>query len=391
MSRMSRRVSVPLGFLVGLVLLTLVAVSVSTMAACTSANSSADQTAAPTAQSQSTPSTNSSSSSDPTDVSSLYDSVRPSVVRITSISSTRTAFGTQQSEGLGSGIILDTSGNILTNYHVVENATELEVTLGDQASASATVVGTDPTGDLAVIKADFPSDITLSPANLGDSDQIKVGESVIAIGNPFGLDGTVTEGIISGLDRTLSEQQNRPLREMIQTDAAINPGNSGGPLVDFNGDVIGINTAIENPSGTDTFSGIGYAIPINIAKQELDSLMAGSTVTHARLGISGETVTANLAKELNLSVNQGVYVVTVDATGPAAKAGVQGAESQSSNSLVPPSGGDVVTGIDNTTTNTFEDLAKYVDSKQPGDKITLHILRGSDKKDVEVTLGEWTS
>ncbi len=381
---MSKHVRVPV-YIAGLVIVALVALFASTMVACTSDKTDAQQSPSPTAQAQSTATT----SGDESSIPDLYDSVRPSVVRITSISTTRTAFGTQQSEGLGSGIILDTSGNILTNYHVVQNASELEVTLGDQSSASATVVGTDPAGDLAVVKADFPSDITLSPASLGDSDQIRVGESVIAIGNPFGLDGTVTEGIISGVDRTLSEQQNRPLRELVQTDAAINPGNSGGPLVNMSGQVIGINTAIENPSGTDTFSGIGYAIPINIAKQELSQLMSGATVTHARLGISGETITANLAKELNLSVNQGVYVVTVDASGPAGSAGVQGAEATSQNSLTPPPGGDVVTGIDNTTTNTFEDLATYVDSKQPGDKITLHIVRGSDKKDIDVTLGEW--
>ncbi len=384
---MSRYVRVPV-YVVGLVVVALVALFASTMVACTSDKTDAQQSPSPTAQAQSTPSTTTTSGNE-SSIPDLYDSVRPSVVRITSVSTTRTAFGTQQSEGLGSGIILDKSGDILTNYHVVENSSQLEVTLGDQSSADANVVGTDPAGDLAVIKADFPSGITLSTASLGDSDQIRVGESVIAIGNPFGLDGTVTEGIISGMDRTLSEQQSRPLRELLQTDAAINPGNSGGPLVDLNGQVIGINTAIENPSGTDTFSGIGYAIPINIAKQELSELMSGATVTHARLGISGETITANLAKELNLSVSQGVYVVTVDASGPAGQAGVQGAESTSSNSLTPPSGGDVITGIDNTTTNTFEDLASYVDSKQPGDKITLHIVRGSDKKDIDVTLDAW--
>jgi S1-C subfamily serine protease len=373
-------------FLAGLVIVALVALFASTMVACTTDKSDAQQTAPPTATAQSTPSVPSGTESS---VPDLYDSVRPSVVRITTIGVTRTAFGTQQTEGLGSGIILDEDGNILTNYHVVEGARELQVTLGDQSSASATVVGTDPAGDLAVIKADFPSDIALSPAKLGDSDQIRVGESVIAIGNPFGLDGTVTEGIISGLDRTLSEQQNRPLRELIQTDAAINPGNSGGPLVDFNGDVIGINTAIENPSGTDTFSGIGYAIPVNVAKQELSQLLAGKTVVHARLGISGETITPNLAKELNLSVSEGVYVVQVDSTGPAGEAGVHGAESATQNALTPPAGGDVITGIDSQTTATFDDLATYVDSKQPGDKVTLHIIRDGNKMDIDVTLGEW--
>jgi len=373
-------------FLAGLVIVALVALFASTMVACSSDKSSAEQSTSPTAQSQSTPST---TTKDEGSVPDLYDSVRPSVVRVTSISTTSTRFGTQQSEGLGSGIILDKDGNILTNYHVVQSAKELEVTLGDGSSASAQVVGTDPAGDLAVIKADFAAGITLSPATLGDSDQIRVGESVIAIGNPFGLDGTVTEGIISGMDRTLAEQQNRPLRELIQTDSAINPGNSGGPLVNFNGEVIGINTAIENPSGANVFSGIGYAIPINAAKQELSQLLAGKAIVHARLGVSGQTITPNLAKELSLTVNEGVYVVQVDASGPAGSAGVHGAESAGQNTLTIPSGGDVITGVDSQTTSTFDDLATYVDTKQPGDKVTLHVVRDGNKMDIEVTLGEW--
>ena len=369
----------------GLAVAALLALFATMMIACNSDKSSAEQSPSPTAQA--TPST----SKDESSVPDLYDAVRPAVVRITSISTTRTAFGTQQGEGLGSGIILDKDGNILTNYHVVQNANQLQVTLGDQSTASAEVVGTDPAGDLAVIKAAFPSDITLSPATLGDSDQIRTGESVIAIGNPFGLDGTVTEGIVSGLDRTLAEQQSRPLRELIQTDAAINPGNSGGPLVDLNGEVIGVNTAIENPSGTNTFSGIGYAIPINAAKQDLPQLLAGKTVVHARLGVSGETITPNLAKELNLTVTEGVYVVTVDSTGPAATAGVHGAESAGQNALTPPAGGDVITSIDSQTTAKFDDLATYIDTKQPGDKVTLHVVRDGNKMDVEVTLAEWPS
>ena len=369
-------------FLAGLVIVVLLALFATMSIACTKDSSSAEQGTTPTPQAQSTRSASGNSESS---VPDLYDSVRPSVVRITSISTS----GGQQAEGLGSGIILDKDGNILTNFHVVDGAQQLEVTLGDESSASAEIVGTDPAGDLAVIKADFPSGVTLSPATLGDSDQIRTGESVIAIGNPFGLDGTVTEGIISGLDRTLAEQQNRPLRELIQTDAAINPGNSGGPLVNFDGEVIGINTAIENPSGADTFSGIGYAIPVNVAKQELSRLLAGETVVHARLGVSGRTITPSLAQELNLTVNEGVYVVEVDPTGPAGDAGVQGAQSAGQGALATPPGGDVITGIDSETTANFDALASYIDTKQPGDKVTLHVIRDGNKTDIEVTLGEW--
>jgi S1-C subfamily serine protease len=369
-------------FLAGLVIVVLLALFTTMSIACTKDSSSAEQGTTPTPQAQSTRSASGNSESS---VPDLYDSVRPSVVRITSISTS----GGQQAEGLGSGIILDKDGNILTNFHVVDGAQQLEVTLGDESSASAEIVGTDPAGDLAVIKADFPSGVTLSPATLGDSDQIRTGESVIAIGNPFGLDGTVTEGIISGLDRTLAEQQNRPLRELIQTDAAINPGNSGGPLVNFDGEVIGINTAIENPSGADTFSGIGYAIPVNVAKQELSRLLAGETVVHARLGVSGRTITPSLAQELNLTVNEGVYVVEVDPAGPAGDAGVQGAQSAGQGALATPPGGDVITGIDSETTANFDALASYIDTKQPGDKVTLHVIRDGNKTDIEVTLGEW--
>jgi putative serine protease PepD len=380
--------------LLGMIALALMALLASAAVACGSDNTSAQQTASATppssgSQAMSTPSSSGSSSNAESAVPDLYTKVRPSVVEIASVGSTRSLFGAQPTQGLGSGIILDTSGDILTNYHVVSGANQLQVTLFDQTSATATVVGTDPTGDLAVIKADF-SGVTLTPATLGDSDKIRIGESVIAIGNPFGLEGTVTEGIVSGLDRTLAQQQNMPLRALIQTDAAINPGNSGGPLVNMNGEVIGIDTAIENPSGSGTFAGVGYAIPVNAAKQALPQLEGGKTVTHARLGISGETVTASLSKQLNLPVTEGVYVVQVDSSGPAAAAGVQGA-SQSSNSLSAPPGGDVITGVDNITTNTFDDLVNYINGKQPGDKVTLHILRNGDKKDIDVTLAEWSS
>jgi S1-C subfamily serine protease len=380
--------------LLGIVVLALIVLATA-MIACGSNNTSAQQTASSTpsssgSQATSAPSSSGSTGGDESAIPDLYDKVRPSVVEVASVGATNSVFGTQQTSGLGSGIILDTSGDILTNYHVVSGANQLTVTLFDQTSASATVVGTDPTGDLAVIKADFTG-VTLTAATLGDSDQIRIGESVIAIGNPFGLDGTVTEGIVSGLDRTLAEQQNMPLRALIQTDAAINPGNSGGPLVNMSGEVIGIDTAIENPSGSGTFAGVGYAIPINAAKQALTQLEGGQTVQHAKLGISGQTVTASLSKQLDLPVTQGVYVVEVDSSGPAAAAGVQGASQSSSNSLTAPPGGDVITGVDNVTTNTFDDLVNYINGKQPGDKVTLHILRNGNKQDIDVTLAQWSS
>jgi S1-C subfamily serine protease len=314
----------------------------------------------------------------------VYAKVSPSVVQITGITTSPGA----TAETLGSGIIIDTAGHILTNYHVISGSSQLEVTLSDQTSAAAKVTGTDPADDMAVIQASFPG-VNLTVATLGDSSQVGVGQSVIAIGNPFGLQGTVTEGILSGMDRTLPEQQSKPLVELFQTDAAINPGNSGGPLVDLNGQVIGINTALENPSGADVFIGIGYVIPINDAKDHLPDMLAGKTIVHARLGVSAQTITPGVAKELNLSVTQGAYVLAVDPSGPAAQAGLQGAQSAGANSLQIPTGGDVITGVDSQTTNTSDDLTSYIDSKAPGDKVTLHVTRGSKTLDLTATLAEW--
>ncbi len=294
-------------------------------------------TPAPTAMAAAT----SRASTDGSDVSDLYEQTRPSVVRITTIS---TSSGTRggSSEGLGSGVVIDKEGHILTNNHVVANARQIQVTLWDETTGSAELVGSDPTNDLAVIKADLPAE-KLSPATLGDSDAIRIGESVIAIGNPFGLEGTVTEGIISGLDRTLGQTGQRPIRQLIQTDAAINPGNSGGPLVNFSGEVIGIDSALENPTGSGVFVGVGYAIPINAAKRFLPEMLAGETVVHPRLGIAGRTLTSDLAKTLNIEVDKGVYVVEVDSSSAAGRAGVKGAEQRTTQDpLAIPPGGDVI-------------------------------------------------
>ena len=246
----------------------------------------------------------------------------------------------QQMEVLGSGIVIDSSGDILTNFHVISGASQLTVTLSDQAAVNAQVVGTDPADDMAVIKGDF-SGLSIAVATLGDSNKVVIGESVVAIGNPFGLQGTVTEGIISGDNRQLATQASKPLVDLFQTDAAINPGNSGGPLVDMNGNVIGINTALENPSGQDVNVGVGYAIPIQHAKDHIPDMLAGKTIVHARLGAGTITVTANVAKTLGLSVNQGAYVVAVDSGGPADQAGLQAAGSVGANPLLTPKGGDV--------------------------------------------------
>jgi putative serine protease PepD len=341
-------------------------------------------TPAPTAMAATTPRASTGSS----DVADLYEQTRPSVVRITTISTSSGILG-GSSEGLGSGVVIDKEGHILTNNHVVANARQIQVTLWDETTGSAELVGSDPTNDLAVIKADLPAE-KLSPATLGDSDAIRIGESVIAIGNPFGLEGTVTEGIISGLDRTLSQTGQRPIRQLIQTDAAINPGNSGGPLVNFRGEVIGIDSALENPTGSGVFVGVGYAIPINAAKRFLPEMLAGETVVHPRLGIAGRTLTSDLAKTLNIGVDKGVYVVEVDSSSAAGRAGVKGAEQRTTQDpLAIPPGGDVIVKIDDQDTATFEELADYIDTKKPGDTVTLHIVREGKEITVEVQLEEW--
>jgi S1-C subfamily serine protease len=314
----------------------------------------------------------------------VYEKVSPSVVQITGL----TTSGGQQTEVLGSGMVIDDKGDILTNYHVIQGASGITVTLSDEAAVSASVVGTDPVDDMAVVKADL-SGISVSPVTLGDSNSVQIGQSVIAIGNPFGLQETVTEGVISGNNRELPSQTSKPLSEIFQTDAAINPGNSGGPLVDMSGNVIGINTALENPSGQDVFVGIGYAIPIQNAKDHLPDMLAGKTIVHSYLGVGTITVDANVAKVLGLNVNAGAYVVTVDSGSPAEKAGLKAAGT-GANPLLVPMGGDVITGVDSATINSSDDLLNYIDhSTNPGQQVTLHIVRNGNKMDVSATLGQW--
>jgi S1-C subfamily serine protease len=246
------------------------------------------------------------------DVADLYAKVRPSIVQINS--------STSRGESVGSGIVLDRQGHILTNNHVIEGAGQLDVTFSDGNAAIATVVGRDPGNDLAVIKVNISGD-KLSPATLADSDKVRVGEFVIAVGNPFGIEGSLTSGIVSGVGRTLGTTQGgRPLRQLIQSDAAINPGNSGGALFNRRGEVIGVTSAIQNPSGNRVFAGIGYAVPVNAARRYLPEMMAGKTVEHPRLGVGLQNVTPALAKSFNLGVEQGVLITQVEANSAAAKA-----------------------------------------------------------------------
>jgi putative serine protease PepD len=321
--------------------------------------------------------------------SDIYQRLRLSVVEITSTANGR--FG--QSEGSGSGVIIDQQGFILTNYHVVSGADSLEVTLADGSALPATVMGTDPGNDLAVVHIDPPA-AGLTAARLGDSDKLLVGDPVFALGNPFGLENTFTEGIVSAVGRTYSPGSGtRPLRNMIQTDAAVNPGNSGGPLANCYGEVVGINTLLENPTGQSVNVGIAFAVSINTAKHSLDDLLAGNTVSHPWLGIAGRELTPALAQELSLSVTQGVYVITVAQNSPAATAGLHpalrsGTEALNDNNL--PPGGDVILAVDGTAVTNVDELAGYLDSqKRVGDTVSLDVLRNGQETSVEATLAEW--
>ncbi|MGQ9573344.1 MAG: S1C family serine protease [Dehalococcoidia bacterium] len=322
----------------------------------------------------------------------VYEQLRPAVVEITSTVSARSPFG-PPTEGSGSGIIIDEQGFILTNYHVIAEADNLEVRFADGTAVSAQVVGRDPGNDLAVIRANV-SDEQLSPAPLGDSDAVRVGDPVLAIGNPFNLEGTLTQGIVSALGRTYAPGGGtRPIRNMIQTDAAVNPGNSGGPLLNCQGEVIGINTLLENPTGDGVNVGVAFAVPINTAKRFLPDMLAGETVSHPWLGIAGQEITPALAQDLGLPVDSGVYVTLVAAGSPAERAGLRGAfrsEAEATRSSSLPSGGDVILAADDRRVTSVEELADYLDSqKEPGDTAELRVLRNGQQLSLVATLAEW--
>lgn len=287
----------------------------------------------------------------------------------------------------GSGFIYDSQGHIITNNHVVENANEILVTFADGTEVTAKIVGTDPDSDLAVIKVETVTG-SLQPILLGDSDSVKIGQLVVAIGNPFGLEGSMTTGIISGLGRLLpTAGQGFSIPDIIQTDAAINPGNSGGPLLNLEGEVIGVNTAIQSPSRV--FAGIGYAIPAGTVEEIVPQLIENGQVEHPWLGIKGRTINLGLAEAMELEPDQrGVLVAEVIADSPAFEAGLKGSSTQITLDGQPELiGGDVITGIEDETIEEIDDLISYlVHRTEVGETVTLQILRDGERMTVEVTL-----
>jgi S1-C subfamily serine protease len=322
-------------------------------------------------------------------VNEIYKRDGPGVVFIRAevTQQTDSPFGLPQEQrgtATGSGFVIDKEGHILTNAHVVEGAGKVEVSFGDDKTVDARVLGSDSSTDVAMLKVD-PQDTDLEPLTLGNSSKLEVGDAVVAIGNPFGLDRTVTTGIISALQRQLEAPNGFSIRNVIQTDAAINPGNSGGPLLDSAGRVIGINSQIATGGGGGSV-GIGFAVPVNTVKKVAAELKDKGKVDHAFLGITGVSITKSMAENLNLPTDSGVLVQL--ASGPAKKAGVKGGDTQVSiggaDILL---GGDVLTKFDGKPVKSMEDVIRAVDSKEPGDQVTLTLLRGKEQRTEQVTLG----
>src|SRR5580704_10099850 len=315
---------------------------------------------------------------------SVYHKNIASVVNITSRVMTFDFFyGLVPQEGQGSGFIIDKEGHILTNYHVIADARQVEVTMHDRKKYKATIVGTDKSHDLAIVQIKAPS---LQPMTLGDSTNLQVGQKVYAIGNPFGLAGTLTRGIVSSI-RQVQEPDGLVIDEAIQTDAAINPGNSGGPLLNWHGEVIGINTMIASSVGQS--AGIGFAIPVNTAKAVLNDLVTLGRVRRPALGVRTIPITPELAEQMGLAADSGLLVVQVVPGGAADRAGLHGGSERAYLGNIPIMvGGDLIVAIDGQDVRDQQDLSQVMNNHRAGDTVRLTIYRDKKKMDVSVMLGE---
>jgi len=322
----------------------------------------------------------------------IYKRVLPSVVNITSTALVFDFFyGTVPQQGQGSGFILDKAGHILTNFHVVAGANHgIEVQLSDKRKFSAHVIGSDRTHDLALLQMDAPNNqpvSNLEPVTLADSSELNVGQKVYAIGNPFGLAGTMTRGIISAI-RPIRSADGAPIEDAIQTDAAINPGNSGGPLLNSSGEVIGINTMIAS-NGADQSSGIGFAIPINTAKAVLADLLKYGRVKRPSLGIVSFAIGPDLASQMGLAADSGVLIQRVLPGGAAEQAGLHGGNEQAYVGNTPIMlGGDLIVSIDGQEVTDPQDINAIMEKHQAGDTVSVTVVRGQHRVTIKVTLGE---
>ena len=321
-------------------------------------------------------------------VGDIYKKAGPGVafIQATIVEDTPNAFGfpeQQRGQATGSGFVLNDKGYIATNAHVVAGASDVQVSFGDGDPVPAKVVGRDPSTDLAVIKVD-PAKVKLTTVPLGDSDSLRVGDPVVAIGNPFGFDDTVTTGIVSALGRQIKAPNNFSIDHTIQTDAAINPGNSGGPLLDQQGRVVGINSQIATGDSGKGSVGIGFAIPINLAKEVFPALIKNGRVPHAYIGITTAPLTPSLVSDFNLPSDHGALVQAVEAGSPGEKAGLRAGKTRTADGLI--AGGDLIVAVDGKDMKNEDAVANAIAAHQPGDKVEITYYRGNDKKTTTVTL-----
>lgn len=318
----------------------------------------------------------------------LYQRLAPSVVNITSTVLEQDFFFTVvPRQGAGSGSIIDARGHILTNHHVIEDARKLEVTLSNGKKYTAKLIGSDPDTDVAVIKIDAPRE-NLALIPMGSSDNLKVGQKVIAIGNPFGLGQTLTTGVISMVGRTLRASSGTLVEDMIQTDASINPGNSGGPLIDSSGKMIGINTAIFSPTGASV--GIGFAIPIDVAKRVINELIEKGYYTYPWMGTSLLTLSPDLAEALKLPVRAGAMIVEVAPRSPASRAGLKGATARAQvGNYIVRVGGDIIVKVDGESVADANAVIRKIRQSRPGERIEMEVVHwAGGRSRVTVVLGE---
>jgi S1-C subfamily serine protease len=335
-------------------------------------------------------------------VNEIYRRGAPGVVQVTATQVVSTPnvdpfFGfpfpsQQQAEALGSGFVIDKAGHIVTNYHVVEGARSVDVSFSNNESIKAKVVGSDPSTDIAVLQVDAHSR-ALTPLSLGNSDTVRVGDSVVAIGNPFGYDRTVTAGIVSALQRVIQAPNSYSIDHVIQTDAALNKGNSGGPLLNALGDVIGVNSQISTGgSGSTGNVGIGFAVPINTVKTVVAQIEKTGHAEHPFLGISAQAVSKSAAKLFRLPVSHGLLVARVQPGSGAAKAGLRaGTQSATLAGETYPLGGDLIASVDGMQLYSVEQLRDAIGEKKPGDKVKLAVYRGDQQRTVTVELGRQPS
>jgi len=332
-------------------------------------------------------------------INEIFRRDAPGVVQVTSTQVVRTSdpfnFGfpqTQTQKALGSGFVMDKAGHIVTNYHVVAGARSVEVSFSNSDNMRAKVVGSDPSTDLAVLQIDARSR-ALTPLAFGNSDRVRVGDSVVAIGNPLGYDRSVTAGIVSAVQRAISAPNQFPIDHVIQTDAPINHGNSGGPLIDSRGAVIGVNAQIATgDSGSDGNIGIGFAIPINTVRTVVAQLIKKGKVEHAFIGITAKPVTAEIARLFRLPAKSGLLVATVQPASGAAAAGLRaGTDTKVVSGESWPIGGDLIVSADGAPLSTVDQLRDLIAAKRPGESISLEVYRGTDKLTIPVKLGRQPS